>query len=379
MRIAFISQAPTPYLTSILNELANLADLHVIFMTGRRPAKSVDSWATFNDPWGAAPQFQYSLYRSAGLTFPGRDFHAQLSVGISFKLRRLHPDVVLVHGWGPLMAEPIVWSALNGHRTVMWTESTSFSGLLRGRFSNRLRRALMRLVDAFVSNGTLATEYAETLGVGPGRIVTGRLAAPPLRVPLEPSGHRASSGARILFVGRLVPLKRLSDLLAAFSSVHQKSPEATLTVVGDGPLRRDLEERSRAAGVEVRWLGRLEGAELHSVYAAHDLIVVPSEREVWGLVVNEALASGLYVVASSEVGSAHDLLGPGIGVVYQVGDVQALTALLEATLNGLDCSPAGRAARRASVESVTPRAFAEAMRDAANLAISSRPSARRHD
>lgn len=368
MRLAFISQAPTPYLTPILNELAQMADLDVIFMSGRRPAKSVDSWATFRDPWRVTPRFRHSFFPSLSITFPGRDFHVQASAGVSLKLFRLHPDVVLVHGWGPLMVEPIIWRVLSRRRAVMWTESTSYSGLMRGRLSNWMRRSLVRRVDALVSNGTMATEYAETLGADPRQIITGRLAIQPLGDAAELTEPPATGGPRILFVGRLVPRKRLADLLAAFTALRTRCPGAMLTVVGDGPLRNDLEESMRATGLPVSWLGRLEGARLGDVYAAHDLIVVPSEREVWGLVVNEALAAGLYVVASSEVASARDLLGEGLGTTYPVGDVQELTASLEVAVNSMDRSTAGRSFRRASVQSTTAHAFAVAMRDAAELA-----------
>jgi len=228
----------------------------------------------------------------------------------------------------------------------------------------------MMRVDAFVSNGTMATEYAQALGVDPRRIVTGRLAAPPLGWVAGPTEPLPLGGARILFVGRLVPLKRLGDLLACFAEIHLKFPTATLTVVGDGPLRGDLEKWSRAASLPVRWLGRLEGVQLQSVYAAHDVIVLPSEREVWGLVVNEALAAGLYVIASTEVGCAQDLLGQGLGTVYPVGDVQALTASLEVAIRVVDSSQAARASRRASVEAVTPGAFARAMHNAVVRAVS---------
>lgn len=373
MKLAFISQAPTPYLTPILNELAERIDLHVIFMAGRRPPSSVESWATFHDPWGTAPRFEYSFHPSFALGWIHRDFHAQISAGVSFRLARLRADVVLVHGWGPLMMEPLAWRTIGRKRAVMWTESTKSSGLFRGPVSEGIRRAILRSVDSFVSNGSQATEYVEALGVSRERVVTSCLPSVPVREPLEAEPIAAtevpSATMRFLFVGRLVPLKRPLELIAAFRLARDAIPNATLTIVGDGPMRGGVEAATGDLGGRVRMVGRLEGAALGAMFTAADVLIVPSEREVWGLVVNEGLHAGLYVIASDQVGSAVDLLRPGTGMIVPATDVASLAAALKAAWRDVDRSPAARHARAQSVQDCTPRAFAAAVIEAVHRAI----------
>jgi len=92
---------------------------------------------------------------------------------------------------------------------------------------------------------------------------------------------------------------------------------------------------------------------------------VPSEREVWGLVVNEALAHGLYVIASDEVGAAGDLVGPDTGFVYPVGRVDELARAMQAAPLA---SPESRLRAMETMRSVTPERFAADILAAAEIA-----------
>jgi len=130
-----------------------------------------------------------------------------------------------------------------------------------------------------------------------------------------------------------------------------------LTVVGAGELEADL--RQAAARVPgVAYIGRHEGAELAAVYAESDVLVLPALREVWGLVVNEALSHGLYVVASDQVGSAHDLLNAETGVLVPAERLDLLPGALVMAGQSLDPSDSARARRAATVADVTPARFA---------------------
>src|SRR5207244_3025893 len=100
--------------------------------------------------------------------------------------------------------------------------------------------------------------------------------------------------------------KRPLDVLAAFQALEHRD-RAALLYVGDGPLRGTIE--ARAAGMaNVKVTGFRNQTELPRAYAAADVLVLPSEFEPWGLVVNEALNFGLAVIASDRVGAAPDLV-----------------------------------------------------------------------
>ena len=142
----------------------------------------------------------------------------------------------------------------------------------------------------------------------------------------------------ILFCAKLQSWKRPLDLLQAFAKAAISN--AHLVFAGEGPLKEQLQSEARALGVSprVRWLGFVNQSTLPSIYRSADVLVLPSEYEPFGVVVNEAMCCGCAVVASDRVGAARDLVAPTDGgLVYPCGDIEALTGVLRriATDRGL--------------------------------------------
>jgi glycosyltransferase involved in cell wall biosynthesis len=359
--LVFVSNNPFPYHTPILNELSRLVRLHVLYMSRDHPMGS------FRDPWGEPPTFEHSFHWARSLAVPMRDLRVQASFGVSRALRRLSPDAILFSSWGPLVLEPLAWKAATRRKAVMWGESTAWSGLHRGRIPQAARRSIVRLCDAFVTDGSHAAEYLASLGADRDRIVRSCLPSIP-RLP--PSVNGSTEGVRFLFVGRFIPRKRPVELVRAFAGISGRHPKATLAMVGDGPLAPEVEMAAQAAPGRVLIWGRLEGAELGDQYARSDVLVVPSRREVWGLVVNEALAAGLYIIATDEVGSAHDLVDVNSGeIIPGSANGAALAAAMERAIAKWDGSPAALARRRARVADCTPAAFARDIHRAVSIAL----------
>ena len=136
---------------------------------------------------------------------------------------------------------------------------------------------------------------------------------------------------RLMYSGRLIPVKRVDLLIDAFAAIAADRPNWDLLIVGDGVLREELHRRvPDALRNRVTWTGFIEGRELVVAYHAADVLVLPSDREPWALVVDEAMAAGLTVVASDVVGAAHELIVDGeSGRVFLRGDASSLKSALE--------------------------------------------------
>ena len=118
----------------------------------------------------------------------------------------------------------------------------------------------------------------------------------------------------LLFVGRLCAEKNIGHLRA----VLQAMPGLRLAIVGDGPMRQELEKQFR--GTPTYFAGYLRGEALASAFASSDLFVMPSETETLGLVLLEAMAAGCPVVAC-RAGGIPDAIEDGItGFLYQPGE-----------------------------------------------------------
>jgi glycosyltransferase involved in cell wall biosynthesis len=132
------------------------------------------------------------------------------------------------------------------------------------------------------------------------------------------------------FSGKLIPLKRVADVIDAVGVLQEEGWPIGMMVIGDGRDRTSLEDRVRARGL--RWIafaGFKNQSELGRCYVCLDALVLASESETWGLVLNEAMTFGLPVVATRMVGASLDLIEEGSnGYIYPVGDISALTDAL---------------------------------------------------
>ncbi|MFT4803453.1 MAG: glycosyltransferase involved in cell wall biosynthesis [Psychroserpens sp.] len=131
-----------------------------------------------------------------------------------------------------------------------------------------------------------------------------------------------------LFVGRVVPNKNIEELLIAFSKWNKNNKGCLLKVIGDGELLAKFKENYKSDSIA--FTGAKNSNDLYVEYQDADVFILPSLHEPWGLVVNEAMCSGLPVIVSNKVGAAYDLVeGKDTGFIFEVGNVEALIKKLD--------------------------------------------------
>lgn len=174
----------------------------------------------------------------------------------------------------------------------------------------------------------------------------------------------------ILFCAKLQPWKRPQDLLQAFA--RARVPDSYLVYAGDGAMRAQLEREATDLNVRerVRFLGFVNQTGLPAVYCSSDVMVLPSDYEPFGLVVNEAMLCGCPVIVSNRVGARFDLVEEGeTGFVYQATDVEALAAVLVRALQSRDqLRHMGQTARN-DMAKWSPEGYVESFVNAAGQAV----------
>jgi glycosyltransferase involved in cell wall biosynthesis len=154
--------------------------------------------------------------------------------------------------------------------------------------------------------------------------------------PHLPTAISEERGAVFLFAGKFIPKKRVMDLLEAAGGV----PEARVVLVGDGPLRPQLEERAGRPDLKgrVEFAGFKNQQELPAYLAGADCLVLPSDgTETWGLIVNEAMACGTPAIVSTACGCEPDLIvHDQTGYSFPLGDTHALADRLRLFIQNKD-------------------------------------------
>jgi len=313
LKLALITEIPAPYRIPLFNALAERVELRALFLAGRDPRRP------FYDPHDEE-------WRVERLILPGRQLRrggrwVVLSRGVLGELRRFRPDAVGVGGWN----EPAFWQALGYCRArrvplLVWVESTARDARSDAGPLRLARSAMARAAAGAFVPGTAAAEYARALGFRDVAVAPNAIDASVFAEAAVDRGGRES--CTFLYAGRLDPEKGVDVLLRAFEQVSGK-----LVVAGSG----SEEERLRASASDrVAFVGPKSRDELVRLYAEADALVLPSRSEPWGMVLNEAAAAGLPLVATEEVGAACDLIENGVnGFRVPAGDVRALAAALE--------------------------------------------------
>ena len=158
-----------------------------------------------------------------------------------------------------------------------------------------------------------------------------------LGIEIPPSVALAPVGQsnRVLFVGRLVEKKGLDTLIDAMTIARRSNLALELLVIGDGPLRGDLERRANAAGVAARFAGWKPAAEVKEAMAQALLLAVPSRTASSGdseglpTVIMEAMTLGLPVVATRHAGIPEIVSHQITGLLMPEGDSPALAAAIQ--------------------------------------------------
>lgn len=272
--------------------------------------------------------------------FPGPAYDsisaAAMHRAVTEALDRLDPDAVAITSYStPDARAALAWCRRRRRVAVMMFDSRR-EDAPRSVLREWPKRQLVRLFDAALVGGRPHVGYAVELGVPRSHVFTPVDVVDNAYFAAEADAARSAGGSPpglsveapyFLFVGRLAEVKNLPTLLEAYALYrrHATSPWP-LVLVGDGAERDAL---AAAAGPGVVFAGARALGELPQFYGRAGAFVLPSWKDTWGLVVNEAMAAGLPVLVSTGAGCAPDLVEPGgNGWTFAPGDADGLAQIL---------------------------------------------------
>ena len=379
---AYVITHPIQYYTPVLQHMAKTApgQVEVLYCSGE--LESSHSEAGFGVPFrwdvplleGYPHRFLDNVAsRPSTSTLGGLD-NPELSRMIASRTY----SAVVVNGWHFKTAWRAIFACW-AHQIPILIRSDSHlrgGGNLRKWGKYPLYCSFIPRLDGCLAAGSWSRDYFEKYGASDDHIfkiphsVDNRrfeqemIRLRPQREQLRQQWGIPGDATVFLFAGKFIPVKRPFDFVSAVSKCAASRPAVVGLMAGDGPLREQCEEQARSAGAPVRFTGFLNQSRIAEAYAAADVIVVPSETETWGLVVNEAMASGLPCIVSDAVGCGPDVIDPGVtGDIHPMGDVDALSALMVQYADSGRLTAMGRNAKR-KIESYSVEAAADTLLNA---------------
>jgi 1,2-diacylglycerol 3-alpha-glucosyltransferase len=366
---------------------------------GRLSVTGVEWSAKGYDAWGAADAparyTKVSLFPEATDRYPAR---AKLQQGFCSALEQVNPDVVAVNGWNNFGSLAAANSCVVRRIPMVVMSESARQDEARTWWKEMIKRRIVDFYSAALVGGQRHVEYLVELGVPQERIFTGYdvvdndwFAQRAIEIRDSKSEIRKKYGLPenyFLASARFSEKKNLTSLIRAYAEYRDRLKGTRVTdpgynrgapwdlvLLGDGPVRETLNAQLATLNLHshVHLPGFKQYDELPVYYALANAFVHASTTEQWGLVVNEAIASGLPVIVSDRCGCVPELVRDN-GFTFDPMNEHELASLLfrMATLSDDDRRRLGDASYKIAANFV-PERFGEGLDRAAKVAMELAP------
>ena len=369
-KVVLITEIVSPYRIPVFNEIAKNPeiDLKVFFLAETEPERL---WRVETEKI----RFPYKMIPGYRIPLPGR-FPVFLNPSLGIALKEEDPEVVICGGYHhPSSLLALRYARKHRKRILLWCESHDQSIHLNAPPFSWYRNYFIRSCNGFLVPGKKSSDFIKSFGVNgrgiwqaPNAVDNDFFSSKAREYRLradEEKERRGLPSKIILYVGRLVDSKGIGTLLEAFKGISN-APDIGIILVGEGKDKIKYLNYCRKHRLKnVFFEGFKQQEELPLYYGIADLLVLPSYQEEWGLVLNEAAASGLPLIATNVSGGAHDLIEEEKnGFLVPPGDADLLGQKILILLNHPQLKASMGECSRRKVEQFSPARCAEGFANA---------------
>lgn len=358
-KIAIIAPVPFYYHVPLYRKLADFSgiDLTVYYCSnetlhGADIEKTYSSKGEFTNKEDLLKGYCYKFLKNYSrkpsyLRWP----FGLVNFGIWKEIKNGRYDVVVLQSWTNLTWWLAFFACFKFHTPVLFmTDSNVAPESFKSKIKIFIKKIILgkflfKVASGFLTSGVANEEFYKFYGVPEEKMIRlyfswgyEKFLEKSKQISGERSKIRKSLGLKeedfmILYVGRLSQEKAPLLILDAYRMIENKNKK--LFIVGDGPLKSEFENYIRKFNIEdVKIIGFQSQKEIPIFYMAADVLVLPSLRETWGIVVNEAMCFSLPIIASDRVGAAVDLVRHGYnGFIFPSGNAEKFCFCIKNLIN----------------------------------------------
>lgn len=348
-KLTYFLSHPIQYITPLLQALAKEVELEVYYYSDVTLRGGVDKGFGKSIQWdvplleGYKSKFLKNYSSSKAMDCR---FGDALNFGVWNVLRKTKSSVVLVNGWTYGTDLMVIFTAwIFGKKVWLRTETPLNQEVQKKGWKQKIKLFVLKyllfkfFISKFLYIGTQNKNFYNFMGVPDAKLLFTPYAVDNIKFRSEYIKNKEQKTSLkatlsipkeskvILYAGKYIAKKRPLDLIQAFSRLS--TPNVHLVLMGDGPLRQEMEHYIVNNQVQnVQLTGFVNQSEVSTYYSVSDVFVMCSGiGETWGLSTNEAMNFGLPIIVSETTGCSIDLVKDN-GFVFETGNVEQLAKCL---------------------------------------------------
>jgi len=308
-----ITNIPNPYRVPLFNELSKQLkndNIHLKIIFANKTYKRRLFQLNESDF-----QFDYTFLDNEAITVGNNNENTYFTYkGLYQQLKNENPDSIIVSGFSSATVKVFLYSLINRTPYIIWNGSIAKKGRKDSFIRTLQRKLLTHFAKAFIAYGTKAKSYLMSIGAADEKVFIAtntvdtsffETATNECRQSIHNDGLN-----HFLYLGYLVPRKNVGLLIEIANELKQKRNDFCIDIIGDGESREQLELKVKNLDLceFVKFHGFKQKNELPSYFANTKALLFQTDFDIWGLVLNEAMAAGVPCLSSANAGASFDLI-----------------------------------------------------------------------
>ena len=289
--------------------------------------------------------------------------------GLSYKSFHFNPgvlkvifkdfDVFIVGGYGsPSLIMSIITLKLLKKPWVMIIDGISPLNLNKGHSTvDDFKRFLIKWANAYSANGTVGKKFLKSYGIFPKKIFNQYMTvdvddfinkgkdSKKIKKTVREEYGIPDNTTVLIYAGRLIYKKGVQDLIDAIKILKINGYDIIAFIVGEGDYKGELQMKSQDIKSNIIFTGHVNPDKIYKYYYASDIFILPTYNDLWGLVVNEAMACGLPIIVTDAAGCSYDLIKDN-GYIVTHHDINELSRAIEDLMDNKKRNEFGKNSRK---------------------------------